>query len=57
MSEEWNLSICGLNCAKCDIYEAGHGNEELRNRIIEWFKKERSQTVKPEKITCEGWNS
>jgi len=54
MSEEWNLSICGLNCAKCDIYEAGHGNEELRNRIIEWFKKERSQTVKPEKITCEG---
>jgi len=42
MSEEWNLSICGLNCAKCDIYEAGHGNEELRNRIIEWFKKERS---------------
>jgi hypothetical protein len=54
MQSEWNLSVCGLNCAKCDIYEAGHGNEKLRNEIVEWFKKERHESVKPEKVTCEG---
>jgi len=25
---DWIVAYCGLNCAKCDIYEAGHGNEE-----------------------------
>lgn len=53
-SDKWVISVCGLNCAKCDIYEAGHGNEKARNEIIEWFKKERNLTLKPEQITCEG---
>ncbi len=49
----WLISICGLNCAKCDIYLAGHGDEELQNEIVEWFRKERDEDVKPEKINCE----
>ncbi len=50
----WAISICGLNCAKCDIYAAGHGNERLRDEIIDWFKKERNEIVKPEQVRCEG---
>jgi hypothetical protein len=53
-SGKWVISVCGLNCAKCDIYEAGHGNEKVRNEILEWFKKERNETLKPKQITCEG---
>jgi hypothetical protein len=53
-SSKWIISVCGLNCAKCDIHEAGHGNEKLRNEMLEWFKKERNETLKPEQITCEG---
>ncbi|TET64943.1 DUF3795 domain-containing protein [Candidatus Bathyarchaeota archaeon] len=53
-SEQWAISVCGLNCAKCDIYRAFHGDEKLRDGIVEWFKKERNETVKPEQIRCEG---
>jgi len=35
----WDISVCGLNCAKCDIYEACHGNKKLRGEILEWFGK------------------
>lgn len=53
-SEKWLISVCGLNCAKCDIYLAGRGNEKLRNEMIEWFKKERNKTIKPEQVKCDG---
>jgi len=53
-SEEWHISVCGLNCAKCDIYKAGLGDEKLRNEIVEWFRKERNKTVKPEQVRCDG---
>ena len=53
-SNKWLISVCGLNCAKCDIYEAGRGNEKLRNEIVEWFCKERNETVKPEQVRCNG---
>ncbi|NIO37140.1 DUF3795 domain-containing protein [Candidatus Bathyarchaeota archaeon] len=53
-SDKWVISVCGLNCAKCDIYEAGHGNEKARNEILEWFKKEQNQILKPEDIRCDG---
>ena len=53
-SDEWDISICGLNCAECDIYHAGHGNEKVRDEIVEWFKKERNETIKPEQIACNG---
>lgn len=52
--EKWLLSVCGLNCAKCDIYLAGHGDEGLRDEIVEWFAKKRNETIKPEQVRCEG---
>ena len=57
ISERWDISVCGLNCAKCDMYEAGHGNEKLRDEILEWFRKERNETLEPEKIRCDGCRS
>ena len=36
------------------MYQAGHGNEKLREEIVEWFRKERNETVKPEQVSCEG---
>ncbi len=50
----WSISICGLNCAKCDMYAAGHGDEKLREEIIEWFKNERNEVLEPEQVRCEG---
>jgi hypothetical protein len=53
-SKDWAIAFCGLNCAKCDIYEAGHGNEKKRDEMLAWFKQERNRILKPEQITCEG---
>ncbi|MCZ2856348.1 MAG: DUF3795 domain-containing protein [Candidatus Bathyarchaeota archaeon] len=53
-SNEWLLAVCGLNCAKCDINQAGHGNEKLREEIVEWFRNERHEKIDPEQIRCEG---
>ena len=53
-SEKWLVSVCGLNCAMCDIYQAFHGNERLREEIISWFEKERNEIVKPQQIRCQG---
>ena len=53
-SDKWVISVCGLNCAKCDIYEAGRGNEKVREAILDWFKRERNQILKPEDVRCDG---
>jgi hypothetical protein len=53
-SENWAIACCGLNCAECDMYEGGHGNEKKRGEILAWFKQERNKILKPEQITCEG---
>lgn len=53
-ADEWDISVCGLNCAKCDIHQASYGNEKLLRETIEWFKKERNETIKPEQINCDG---
>ena len=53
-SEKWLISVCGLNCARCDIFLASRGNEKLRDQITEWFKKERNETIEPEQIKCDG---
>jgi len=52
--EEWIIAVCGLNCAKCDIHLASRGNEKLRDEIVDWFKKERNSTIRPEQVRCEG---
>ncbi|MBX5326910.1 DUF3795 domain-containing protein [Candidatus Bathyarchaeota archaeon A05DMB-4] len=38
----------------CDIFRAGHGDGELRDAIVAWFKKERNKIVKPDHVRCEG---
>lgn len=53
-SEEWVIAVCGLNCAKCDIYQASHGDEETRAKTIEWFRKELELDVDPECDACRG---
>jgi len=57
MKSGWNLSICGLNCAECDMYKAGHGDEKLRQEILDWMKEKRNVTLKPAQIRCEGCRS
>jgi len=52
--QEWNIAVCGLNCAKCDIYMASHGNKEVRTKLIEWFKKERNLDIDPVCDGCRG---
>lgn len=53
-SRKWAISICGLNCAVCDMYQAGHGDAKLREEIVEWFRKERDENIKSEEVRCEG---
>lgn len=53
-SGEWAISVCGLNCARCDIRQAGLGDKKLRDEIQEWFREELDRIVEPEKIRCEG---
>jgi len=52
--KKWVLSVCGLNCAQCDIYDAGHGDKKKRDEIVEWFRKERNETIKPGQVRCDG---
>jgi hypothetical protein len=58
-SGEWVVAVCGLNCAKCDVYLAGHGNEKLRGEIVQWLLERGSkpEEIKPEEITCGGCRS
>jgi len=53
-SKGWAIAFCGLNCARCDMYEAAHGNTKLRDEIVKWFKEQRNEIIKPEQIKCEG---
>jgi hypothetical protein len=46
---KWDISVCGLNCAKCNIYLAGHGDEEALKTMLGFFKD-----LKPESIVCGG---
>ena len=48
---DWDLVICGLNCAKCDIYLASHGDDALQKRLLNWFKKNIDSSI--EDISCE----
>ena len=48
---DWDLSICGLNCAKCDMYLASHGDEALREELLNWFKENIDPSI--EDISCE----
>lgn len=57
--EEKNISICGLDCAKCDAFVAFKtGDNALRERVAgEWNEKYRrpgTPPIKPEDINCAG---
>jgi hypothetical protein len=54
MENGWNLSVCGLNCAVCDIMLAGKGDQDRLKEILDWFKEERGLDVEPEDIVCMG---
>ncbi|MCK4399363.1 DUF3795 domain-containing protein, partial [Candidatus Bathyarchaeota archaeon] len=54
MESGWNLSVCGLNCAVCDIMLTEKGDEEKLREIMDWFKEERGVDVEPETIVCKG---
>lgn len=54
MSGDWRISVCGLNCARCDIFNASHGDEKLRVEIRDWFLEKRGKDFKLEQIRCEG---
>ena len=53
-AENWTIAYCGLNCAKCDIYEPGHGNKKKRDEILARLKQKRNRIFKPEQIACGG---
>ncbi|NHJ22751.1 MAG: DUF3795 domain-containing protein, partial [Candidatus Lokiarchaeota archaeon] len=48
---DWDLSICGLNCVKCEIYLASHGDKSLQLELLTWFKKNIDSSI--EDISCE----
>lgn len=48
---DWDLSICGLNCAKCEIYLASHGDDTLQKKLLKWFKDNIDPNIKV--IRCE----
>ena len=52
-SKDWAIAFCGLNCAKCDTYQAAHGNSKLVEEIVDWLREERKRIIKPEQIKCE----
>ncbi|MCB2171822.1 DUF3795 domain-containing protein [archaeon] len=54
MNPEWNLSVCGLNCATCDFYLASKGNAEKQQEIIDWFLEDYGKTLTPMQTMCHG---
>lgn len=34
------IAVCGLNCSKCDIFEATN-NPKTAQQISDWFKEEK----------------
>lgn len=54
MEPEWNLSVCGLNCATCDFMRAGQGDKAKQKEIIDWFKRDFDEEITPEETMCMG---
>ena len=54
MSVERIISTCGLNCAVCEFYKAGHEDQTKQQEIIDWFKKDYDKDITPEQTMCLG---
>jgi hypothetical protein len=52
-TDEWDIAVCGLNCAQCPIYQA-HKNKDRawQTRIGKSIVGENTD-IKPETITCD----
>jgi len=51
IEDDWNISFCGLNCAKYEIYLASHGDEKLQEELVKWFKENIDPNI--EYVSCE----
>ncbi len=47
------MAACGIECFKCDMFQAST-DPKIAQHIVDWFKKERNEEVKPENIHCLG---
>jgi hypothetical protein len=54
MTEKMIISVCGLICTECRIYQASQGNKELAEEISTWFRNEMNVHIQPDQINCEG---
>lgn len=53
-SEEWDIAVCGLNCARCGIYQASYNKDrEWQKRIGKSIFGEDAD-INPETIRCGG---
>ncbi len=55
IGDDWDLSFCGLNCVKCDIFLSSHGDEKLQEELVKWFKENVDSTI--EHVNCEKCRS
>lgn len=51
ITQEWDLSFCGLNCVVCDIYRASHGDKELYDGLVKYFKENIDSNITS--VSCE----
>lgn len=56
MAQEKNMiAYCGMNCTKCECYQATKENDDaLRARVAEKWSKNYHSNIKPEQINCTG---
>lgn len=47
------IAACGLDCSRCDIFEATD-NPIIAQQVVEWFKKEMDVEVKINDVHCLG---
>ena len=49
------IACCGLDCEKCDAYQATiHNDQALREETAEQWSKWNKTLILPEQINCEG---
>ena len=53
MQRSEQITVCGLNCGDCDIYQAG-SDPALAKNISDWYKRERNKDIPPAAIHCSG---
>ncbi len=54
MGAEWNISVCGLNCAACYFLKAWQGDNAKQQEIVDWFKRDYGKDITPEQTMCIG---